>query len=220
MGCPPDPIEVSLSRGNEDSNALKEKADLLIPQAQNATQRFLAFCKIHSEKLSKEYLNTAEKLSSEASRYSSRDLGKNFNWNDFGETSGPYHYPNMSVLYSHLSDSESYVKGIEISLCITRDLFLKAVKRIGEKSISVQELKDYQEEKEFHLAHRREDKEIKLKTIQDEMETCTFVMTTKDHDYSKEERKEYAEKLKKLEPEFKRISALTDEELLNDRNLF
>jgi hypothetical protein len=218
MGCPPDPIEVSLGRGNEDSIALKQKADDLIPQTKSAAQFFVGLCLSYNSIILIELQRKAEALNKDALNFDSSDLGKTFGWNDFPESYGDY--PNMSVMYSHLSNSESYVKRIEINLCITRDLLLKAVRMIGEKNLSASELKNYLEEKNLHLIHRREDKEIKIKALENDISTCQFLISTKEHNYTEEERQQYTEKLKRLEPELKRIAALTDDELLQNRELF
>jgi hypothetical protein len=220
MGCPPDPIDVSIGRGNNESSELKEKAERLIPQAKTAARFLVELGKEYENVLSKDHLNNANALYNDAQRYSASHLGQTFGHHDFGEGSGQYGYPDMSVLYQHLSESEKYVKMIEINLCITRDLILKAIDLIGENNLSEKNRKNYLEEKQLHLLHRREDRDIKIKTLENDISTCKFVMSTKDYDYTEEQRREYAEKLKLLEPEYKRIAAYSDEELLKNRELF
>ncbi len=218
MGCPPDPVEASLWRGNDNSKALKEKAVVLIPQSKAAAKFLAELCIAYPEAVPALINSKAKALNIDTSHFSPSHLGKTFNWDNFPESySG---YPDMSVMNAHLDDSEKYVKKIEITLCIIRDLLLKTVGLIGENNLSETERKKYSEEKNFHLIHRREDKEIKLKTLETDISTCQFVMTTKEYNYTEEERKQYSDKLKLLEPELKRIQALSNDELLNNRELF
>ncbi len=218
MGCPPDPVDVSISYGNDGSVALKEKAERLIPQAKKATQFLVALGTGHPGMFPSEMWEHAKALEKDAAHFSADHLGKTFGYGDFKESYGGY--PDMSVLYSHLNESEVYVKKIEFTLCIARDILLKSVRLIGEGKLTKSEQETYREEKELHRLHRVEDKELKLKTIANEIDTCKFVISTTVHDYKPEERKEYAEKLARLEPEYQRILAFTDDELLADRNLF
>lgn len=218
MGCPPDPIEVDLSRGNTNSVALKEKADRLINELVRSANFFLSICKQFQQDLPEETNALAQAIVHDSTKFNTDNLGKTFGWNDFPQENSMY--PNMSVLYEHLSESEKKVKSIEISLCICRHHLLQTIKLIGPEKLSENDQNVFKEEYNLHLEHRRDDKNTKLKTLEQDISRNHWIIKNEYKRYSEIEIKKAEEAIPLLEAEKKRIDAISDSELLNDRDLF
>jgi hypothetical protein len=218
MGCPPDPVEVDLSRGNTNSVALKEKADKLINELVRSANFFSSICKQFQQDVSEETNALAKRIVHDSTKFNTEDLGKTFDWNDFPQENSMY--PNMSVLYEHLSESEKKVKSIEISLCICRHHLLQTITLIGPEKLSVSDQDVFKEEYNLHLEHRRDDKSTKLKVLEQDISGNRWIIKNEYKRYSEIQIKKAEEEIPLLEAEKRRIEAISDSELLNDRDLF
>jgi hypothetical protein len=218
MGCPPDPYEVSMSHDSDETRRLAEKAATFLWQLNKSFSVMEALIRqIGDEKITGEYKSSLAKLKKEAASINIDGIQKQFTWSDVPVDQSDTNNVNYSKVTAHIRTAEKKIKQLEVILCKTRDILLRMYQST-KPSLTEELLKKLEEELSFHLTHRKDDREVKLKVLKKKLaedEKFLKKLSPADKDY-----KFYDDLIKLSIADIERISKLTDNELLTNRDVF
>lgn len=198
MGCPPDPIDVSISYSKDRIQTLAQKYKSL-REGYN-----------HSVKLWKRFPESKLVL---------QEFGDNSF--DSSITSFPSEYDPYADLKQIYTKEEVYkekVKSLEIFLCNLRCEILNLSKEWPDRLTS-EELKS---ELELHTKHRNEDRAQWISWLCEKKELCIFLLNDNSHAdlESQKIKSKIPGLIQKIDSEISRVTKLDEIEILYDRNSF
>lgn len=205
MGCPPDPVEVGISRDNTAARDAETKFRDLGDEKQAALKLF--------EQL-KELAGKSKEV-----HVLINSIQQGINEQKVAEPGPPGYgdYADAQEASLKRSYAEQVAKERENSLCIIRDGLLKLVRYIPEEKLaSLRERVNV--ERERHRVHRADDRKTWLDWLQDRIRLLTFYeekAKAKNADLSY-----FTKHLAKLEQEVNRVTALSSDAMIEDRALF
>jgi hypothetical protein len=218
MGCPPDPYEVSMNHDSNQTRVLAEKAGTFLWQLNKSFSVMEELIsQVGDDKITIEYKSTLALLKKEAAGIKTDGMQRQFTWDDIPVDRSNQNNVNYNRISEHMQKAEKKIKELEIILCKTRNVLLKMY-RTTQQHITEELSKKLEEEIAFHLDHRKDDRAAKLKVLKKrvaEGEKFLKKLSKTDKEY-----KFYDDQVKSSISEIERISKLTDDELLTNREIF
>jgi hypothetical protein len=205
MGCPPDPYDVELSRRGDAHQALAARGRQLAAEFQTAFGVF--------EQLVAQWLpadrGTQQRLAQHAQRGRNLQVpvvARRFHW---GDVQGTAELPDLSAVYSHMSQTERQVRALERALCELRGELLATAAALQPRGQALVEA-----EIVLHLQHRREDRADIVRKLGDEVQVQRYGLDRPALPLEDDERRAIQERLDRALAQLRQVEALTDEDLV------
>jgi hypothetical protein len=216
MPCPPDPAERELIALEYEQGKLNERFNRFREELCSTRALFASLLQFVREDSLPEDLRLPVRAQIEL--YRSQCTEKQLSLPT--PPAPPQSWPSQDdvvALSSYLSSVGCIIKTVEQDLCAARDLLGKVVAVLDASSISKEWLRDWSYHRKQHLKHRREDRDAVARGLRIQCETDKRRLSAHPEAANVSDTRA---RLADNEAKLARIEALTDEELLADRNLF
>jgi hypothetical protein len=210
MGCPPDPEEVDIWRGNERLASLREETLKLHEELRTA--RAVLAREVEWRPVPDELLERVARANATAAGLAGALPSRTFSQGEFPRDSSGY--ADRHEQFELDEEAAVRLRAVQLSLCEVRALLLEIVRGVESAEGLAPELV---EQRDLHLAHRREDREDYLALIREQVGTWTYWRDRPDATTALVA--DAAVALAGLGQARARVVALTDAQLLGPRTL-
>jgi hypothetical protein len=204
MGCPPDPVEIGISRDNTATQDAEQKFIELGAQKETALKLFheLKAGAFQNEQV--EIIVNAVTAGTHEAKVAPPEFSTYGMYADAHEAS------------AKRTHAEQKAKNREDSLCIIRDGILKLAAFIPEKILQAKR-DAFEKEKELHRLHREDDRETWLHWLADRINLLSYYKEKAEA--QKSDPAYFIEALAKIEREVERVKCLSTDALLSNRDI-
>lgn len=207
MGCPPDPMEVSMWRSNERAREQEAKEKTLRREFDNLLKLMTPVMNAAAEMPAvKKLLDRCNRLNAGVMVPAAPE-----------ESSGYMQDADVQEAYANEAWEEAKAKGAETKLCNLRDFLVNAWELPDVKERFKELQTQVEKEIAAHALHREEDRTTWLAWLKEKKEMNEWLVKDASDENLKSR---YAERLRKIEAEMIRVQQLSAREVLMDCTLF